>query len=334
MRLTQIIEALLFASDAPLSAADLSRVDERLDEDTVEAVVQELRAEYELSERSFQIYEVAGGYQLLTRPEFVSVLERYDTVPQPSRLSAPGLEVLAIIAYRQPLGRAEIEEIRGVGSSGVLRTLQERHLIEPVGRGEGLGRPLLYGTTKKFLEHFGFRSLEDLPRPDDLPIILRERPQPVEPGADELATAAEANPGSVPESDIATAAAAVDEAAAAEHTDPADVAAVVAEAEATDAHAHDVDPDADHIEPHDMTPPQAVHPDRDASAHTQADDAHDPHEASYDDAHDARGHGGDDDAYKMHDDDAHDDDAQVAHDDAVDGAAGELADADEYTSRH
>jgi segregation and condensation protein B len=179
MRLTQIIEALLFASDAPLSAADLSRVDERLDEDTVEAVIQELRAEYELSERSFQIYEVGGGFQLLTRPEFVTVLERYDSVPQPSRLSAPALEVLAIIAYRQPLGRAEIEEIRGVGSSGVLRTLQERSLIEPVGRGEGLGRPLLYGTTRKFLEHFGFRSLEDLPRPDELPVILRDRPQPV-----------------------------------------------------------------------------------------------------------------------------------------------------------
>jgi segregation and condensation protein B len=175
MRLTQIIEALLFASDSPLSAADLARVDERLDEDTVEAVVQELRSEYELTERSFQIYEVAGGFQLLTRPEFVAVLERYDTVPQPSRLSAPALEVLAIIAYRQPLGRIEIEEIRGVGSSGVLRTLTERNLIEPVARGEGLGRPLLYGTTKQFMEHFGFRSLEDLPRPDELPVVLRER---------------------------------------------------------------------------------------------------------------------------------------------------------------
>jgi segregation and condensation protein B len=175
MRLTQIIEALLFASDAPLSSADLSRVDERLDEDTVEAVIQELRAEYELSERSFQIYEIGGGFQLLTRPEFVTILERYDSVPQPSRLSAPALEVLAIIAYRQPLGRAEIEDIRGVGSSGVLRTLQERSLIEPVARGEGLGRPLLYGTTRKFLEHFGFRSLEDLPRPDELPVVLRDR---------------------------------------------------------------------------------------------------------------------------------------------------------------
>jgi segregation and condensation protein B len=197
MRLTQIIEALLFASDAPLSAADLSRVDERLDEDTVEAIIQELRAEYELSERSFQIYEVAGGYQLLTRPDFVAVLERYDSVPQPSRLSAPALEVLAIISYRQPLGRAEIEDIRGVGSSGVLRTLVERGLVEPVGRGEGLGRPLLYGTTSKFLEHFGFRSLEDLPRPDELPIVLRERPRETEPEADPTAPAAGAASGEV-----------------------------------------------------------------------------------------------------------------------------------------
>jgi segregation and condensation protein B len=197
MRLTQIIEALLFASESPLSAADLSRVDERLDEDTVEAVIQELRAEYELNERSFQIYEVAGGYQLLTRPEFVTILERYDSVPQPSRLSAPALEVLAILAYRQPLGRAEVEEIRGVGSSGVLRTLTERQLIEPVARGEGLGRPLLYGTTKKFLEHFGFRSLEDLPRPDELPIVLRDRTvQPFTP-LDEAERAAEGIPAPV-----------------------------------------------------------------------------------------------------------------------------------------
>ncbi|MGH7444269.1 MAG: SMC-Scp complex subunit ScpB [Longimicrobiales bacterium] len=176
MRLTQIIEALLFASDAPLSAGDLARVDERLDEDTVEAVIQELRNDYDLSERSFQIYEVAGGYQILTRPEFVAVLDRYETVPQTTRLSGSALEVLAVIAYRQPIGRAEVEDIRGVGSSGVLKTLLDRELIHVVGRSEGLGRPLLYGTTDRFLEHFGFRSIEDMPRPDELPVVLRERP--------------------------------------------------------------------------------------------------------------------------------------------------------------
>lgn len=176
MRLTQIVESLLFASDAPLTAADLARVDERLDEDTVVAVIDELRSEYDSSERSFTVVEIAGGYQLLTRPEFDVVLDRYQTVPQSAKLSVPALEVLAIIAYRQPLGRAEIEEIRGVQSAAVLRTLQDRELIEPVARGEGLGRPLLYGTTRKFMEHFGFRSLEDLPRPDELPVVLRAQP--------------------------------------------------------------------------------------------------------------------------------------------------------------
>lgn len=183
MRLTQIIESLLFASDAPLSAADLARVDERLDEDTVQAIIDELKAEYEAGERSFSVYEVAGGYQLLTRPEFVAVLDRYQTVPQPAKLSMPALEVLAIIAYRQPIGRAEVEDIRGVSSTGVLRTLQDRGLIETVARAEGLGRPLLYGTNRRFLEHFGFRSLEDLPRPDELPIVLRSRTVAEQPAA-------------------------------------------------------------------------------------------------------------------------------------------------------
>jgi len=177
MRLTQIVEALLFASDAPLTAADLARADERLDEDTVTAVIETLREEYDRTERAFQVHEVAGGFQLLTRPDFSSVLERYQSVPQSSRLSMPALEVLAILAYRQPLGRIEVEEIRGVQSSAVLRTLQDRGLIEPVGRADGLGRPMLYGTTQKFLDHFGYKSLEDLPRPDDLPVILRPRPR-------------------------------------------------------------------------------------------------------------------------------------------------------------
>lgn len=175
MKATQIVEALLFASDAPLSAADLARGDESLDEERVEAAIEALRDEYEATDRAFQVYELAGGYQLLTRPELAPYLERFDTVPQNPRLSGPALEVLAVIAYRQPIGRAEIEEIRGVGSSGVLRTLLDRALVEVVGRGEGLGRPLLYGTTSHFLEHFGFRSLEDLPRPDELPVVLRQR---------------------------------------------------------------------------------------------------------------------------------------------------------------
>lgn len=172
MRTAQVVEALLFSSDAPLSAADLARGDESLDEDDVDQAVAELRAEYDSSGRAFQIYELGGGYQVLTRPEYALVLERFSTVAQPSRLSTAALETLAIIAYRQPIGRVEVEEIRGLRSVGVLRTLQERGLVEVVGRGDGLGRPLLYGTTARFLSHFGLRSLDDLPRPDDLPVVL------------------------------------------------------------------------------------------------------------------------------------------------------------------
>jgi segregation and condensation protein B len=175
MRTTQIIEALLFASDAPLTAEDLARGEEELDAEAVAGAVAELRADYEAQGRAFQIYEIGGGFQLLTRPEYSPHLERFETVPRNTRLSGASLEVLAIIAYRQPIGRSEVEEIRGVGSSHVLRNLQDLGLIDVVARGEGLGRPLLYGTTERFLDHFGFASLDDLPRPDELPVVLTER---------------------------------------------------------------------------------------------------------------------------------------------------------------
>jgi segregation and condensation protein B len=175
VNVAQIVEAVLFASDAPLKAEEIARADESLDEDRVEEALDLLRRFYDESERAFQVVEVAEGFQLLTRSDFATYLERFDTVPRPSRLSGPALETLAIVAYRQPIGRIEVEYIRGVSSSGVLRSLQDRGLIEVVGRGEGLGRPLLYGTTARFLEHFGFASLDELPRPDELPIVLRER---------------------------------------------------------------------------------------------------------------------------------------------------------------
>ncbi len=175
MNPTQVVEAVLFASDSPLEAEEIARADESLDEDLVEEAIQELNATYSESERAFEIRELGEGYQLLTRSDFAPYLERFDTVPRPSRLSGPALETLAIIAYRQPIGRIEMEYIRGVSSAGVIRTLQDRALVEVTARGEGLGRPLLYGTTRRFLEHFGFRSLDDLPRPEELPIILSER---------------------------------------------------------------------------------------------------------------------------------------------------------------
>jgi len=179
VRPSQIVEAVLFASDAPLKAGEIARADESLDEDVVEAALDELRSEYDESDRAFHIAELGEGFQLLTRSEFSTYLERFDTVPKSSRLSGPALETLAIVAYRQPISRVEVEYIRGVASAGVLRTLQDRALIDVVGRGEGLGRPYLYGTTQEFLNHFGFGSLEELPRTEELPVVLRD-PQPLE----------------------------------------------------------------------------------------------------------------------------------------------------------
>jgi segregation and condensation protein B len=179
VRPEQIVEAVLFASEAPLRAEEIARADELLDEDGVEEALRVLSAHYLEGEHAFELVEVAEGYQLLTRPEFAPYLERFDTVPKPPRLSGPALETLAIIAYRQPIGRLEVEHVRGVGSSGVIRTLQDRGLVAVAGRAEGIGRPFMYGTTSRFLEHFGFRSLEDLPRPEELPVLLRDRTVPL-----------------------------------------------------------------------------------------------------------------------------------------------------------
>lgn len=177
---TRIVEAILFASDAPLAPGEIARADEALDEDRVEAALAALKAEYDDAGHAFELREVADGVQLMTRPEFAPYLERFDTVPRSSRLSGPALEALAIVAYHQPISRIEVEYIRGVNSTGVIRTLLERELIEGVGRGEGVGRPVLYGTTSRFMEHFGFPSMEHLPRPEELPVILRDR-APLEP---------------------------------------------------------------------------------------------------------------------------------------------------------
>ena len=173
MRPEQIVEATLFASQAPLTAGELARADESLTLPQVQEVIRSLRENYDEADRAFQVYQLGDGYQILTRPEYAPYLERFDSIPRSPVLSHAALETLAIIAYRQPLGRIEIEDIRGVGSASVLRTLQEWGLVEVVGRGEGLGRPLLYGTTRRFLEHFGLKALTELPRPEDLPVALQ-----------------------------------------------------------------------------------------------------------------------------------------------------------------
>jgi segregation and condensation protein B len=142
-------------------------------ESTLESALSELKDHYDTDGHGVELIEVAGGWQILTRPEYTEAIERAQLAARPQRLSAAALETLAIIAYRQPIGRAEIEEIRGVGAGAILKSLNERGLIDIVGRGEGLGRPLLYGTTPTFLEQFALRHLEELPRADELAIALR-----------------------------------------------------------------------------------------------------------------------------------------------------------------
>ena len=180
MKVEQIVEATLFASQTPLTADEVARADENLDAERVVEAIRTLRDAYEESERAFQIYQLGDGYQILTRPEYAPYLERFDSVPRAPHLSPAALETLAIIAYRNPIGRIEIEEVRGVSASSVLRTLLDWELVEVVGRGEGLGRPLLYGVTRMFLEHFGLKDLSDLPAPDELPVVLGALQQAME----------------------------------------------------------------------------------------------------------------------------------------------------------
>jgi len=173
--LAKLLEAALFASATPVAVADLRAIAAHAEEGetTLEAALEELRTHYDTDGHGVELVEVAGGWQILTRPEYTEAIERAQLAARPQRLSAAALETLAIIAYRQPIGRAEIEEIRGVGAGAILKSLHERGLIDILGRGEGLGRPLLYGTTPSFLEQFALRHLEELPRADELAIALR-----------------------------------------------------------------------------------------------------------------------------------------------------------------
>ncbi len=171
--LAQLLEAALFAADRPITVEELAGLAPDASLAEVRAGLEVLREHYDFDGHGVELVELAGGFQLLTRPALAAAIERAQFAARTSRLSPAMLETLAVIAYRQPVGRAEIEEIRGVSASGVLRTLQERGLIEVVGRSEGLGRPLLYGTAPLFLELLGLADLQNLPRAEELLIALR-----------------------------------------------------------------------------------------------------------------------------------------------------------------
>jgi len=177
--LAKLLEAAIFASARPISSDDLATLDPEASPAAVQAALDEIREHYDTDGHGVELMQVGDGWQILTRPEYTEAIERAQFATRPQRLSGAALETLAIIAYRQPIGRTEIEEIRGVGAGALLKSLQERGLVDVVGRGEGLGRPLLYGTTSLFLEHFALRHLDELPRADELAVALRQAPQPL-----------------------------------------------------------------------------------------------------------------------------------------------------------
>ncbi|MSR07297.1 MAG: SMC-Scp complex subunit ScpB [Gemmatimonadetes bacterium] len=172
-QLTRLLEAALFSASHPLSLAELAVLDPLASEDDWRAALAELRDVYDNGGHGVELAEVADGFQVLTRREFADAIAQAQIVIRPRKLSVAAMETLAIVAYRQPVSRGEIEEVRGVQADGVLRLLQERALIDVTGRGEGLGRPLLYGTTPAFLEMLGLKELTELPRAEELSVALR-----------------------------------------------------------------------------------------------------------------------------------------------------------------
>jgi segregation and condensation protein B len=178
--LAKLLEAALFASSRPLTVEELRTLDPQAGEAAVRAGLDEIRDTYAAADHGVELAEIAQGWQFFTRREYAEAIERGQFALRPRRLSPAALETLAIIAYRQPVGRLDVDEIRGVDSGAVIDKLMERGLVEVVSRGEGLGRPLLYGTTPQFLEILGLRDLDELPRLEELSVALRP-PAPPEP---------------------------------------------------------------------------------------------------------------------------------------------------------
>jgi segregation and condensation protein B len=164
-----ILEALLFATHHPLTGQRLGELLNVKSQKAVRAAVQELNQQYESTGRTFRVEQVAGGYQLLSLPKYGDILKRLHQKEADAKLTKAALETLAIIAYKQPILRADVEAIRGVACGETIRSLMEKHLVNIAGRAEEPGRPILYGTTKRFLQLFGLNSLKDLPQSEELP---------------------------------------------------------------------------------------------------------------------------------------------------------------------
>jgi segregation and condensation protein B len=163
-----ILESLLFGTHHPLTAPRLAELMELESSKPVRRAIRQLNEQYEQSGRSFRVEQVAGGYQLLTLPEYGAYLKKLHQKEADAKLTKAALETLAIIAYKQPILRVDVEGIRGVACGETIRSLMEKHLVKIAGRAEIPGRPILYGTTKRFLELFGLNSLKDLPQSEQL----------------------------------------------------------------------------------------------------------------------------------------------------------------------
>lgn len=175
IKLKQIIEALLFTSAEPVSAQKIKKIVEIESLKDIREIILELQQEYLETNRAFQIHEVGTGYLLMTHQEFDSWLSKLAGERRKSRLSQAALETLAIVAYKQPIIRSEIEEIRGVNSDGVISQLIQKNLITIAGRADTLGRPHYFKTTRNFLNYFGLKELEDLPSMEEIEKVLQTR---------------------------------------------------------------------------------------------------------------------------------------------------------------
>ena len=164
-QLKAIVENLLLASDQAVSPDDLQKTMNGTEKSELLQILEELRDDYE--SRNLQVVEVAGGYQLSTRHEYTDWIRKFLKMDKTTKLSQPSLDTLSIVAYKQPITRQEVEDIRGVDSSGVIKTLLEKKIIGPAGRKKVAGRPIMYRTTRKFLEYFGLKDLSDLPTLED-----------------------------------------------------------------------------------------------------------------------------------------------------------------------
>ncbi len=162
-----LIEALLFVSGEPLTLAELKNSTD-LPEPELKQLLDEMMAEYRERNTGLLIVEIANGYQLVTNPHYAQWIKKFKNTASAGKLSMPALETLAIIAYKQPIIKAELEQIRGVNSDGVIKTLLDRRLIKIMGRKEVPGKPLLYGTTREFLQYFGLKDLTELPTISEL----------------------------------------------------------------------------------------------------------------------------------------------------------------------